>query len=141
MRLFYLGIFTILWLVLGGCATSGTQTLAPFTTDGCSDFPDGTQEHKELWRMCCVARDVKYWAGGTVEERRQADFELRTCVQSVGQAATANVMLVGVRFFGTPWLPTSYRWGYGWPYTHGYKALTPQECAQVAAQKKLQGLD
>jgi hypothetical protein len=34
---------------------------------------------------------------------------------------------------GTPKLPTPYRWGFGWPYSHrsDYALLTPQERAQV----------
>lgn len=141
MRLIYLCIFLGVLFLETGCAYSGPKPLAPFATDGCSDFPDGTREHKDLWRKCCIAHDVKYWAGGTVEERMQADMDLRECVKSVGQTGTSDVMLIGVRFFGTPWLPTSYRWGYGWPYTHGYKALTPEEKTRVEAQKKIQGLN
>jgi hypothetical protein len=40
-------------------------------------------------------------------------------------------MLNGVRVGGTPYLPTSFRWGYGWPYLRGYKVLTAQEKKQV----------
>ena len=30
----------------------------PFTTDGCTWFPDGE------WQSCCVDHDVTYWCGG-----------------------------------------------------------------------------
>ncbi len=117
-------------LLPGSPALAG-ETLRPFTTDGCSDFPDGTQEHKDLWLKCCIAHDQKYWMGGTYEERLKADLELRTCVQSVGEPAIASVMLAGVRVGGSPFWPTRFRWGYGWPYTRGYRALTPEEREQA----------
>ncbi len=102
-------------------------TLKPFTTDGCSEFPNGTLQQKDLWLKCCIAHDKKYWAGGTYDERLQADRELRTCVESVGEPAIAALMLAGVRVGGAPWLNTPFRWGYGWPYGRGYQALTPEE--------------
>lgn len=141
MRLICLCILMGMFFNLSGCRSSGPKFIAPFATDGCSDFPDGTPLHKNLWHKCCTAHDLKYWAGGTFDERYQADLELRACVSSVGEPAIAELMLAGVRVGGSPWWPTSYRWGYGWPYTHGYGALTPEEIEQVNTQKRQQGLD
>jgi len=121
--------------MLAGCQFSGTQAIKPFTTDGCSDFPDGTLAHKSLWLKCCTVHDQKYWAGGGYDDRLSADLDLRACVSSVGEPVIAGLMLAGVRVGGSPWWPTSYRWGYGWPYTHGYKALTAAELEQVKNQK------
>jgi hypothetical protein len=42
-------------------------------------------------------------------------------------------MLAGVRVGGSPYWPTRYRWGYGWPWPRGYAALTPEDRAQVRA--------
>lgn len=109
-------------------------------TDGCSDFPDGTPAHNDLWHKCCVAHDIKYWAGGSYEDRFKADLDLRMCVQSVGESVIADLMLVGVRVGGSPWWPTRFRWGYGWPYTKGYSELTLDEQGQVQKQKEKQGL-
>ena len=128
-------------MLLSGCQSTGGQAIKAFATDGCSDFPDGTLAQRDLWRQCCTAHDLKYWAGGTYDERMQADLDLRACVQSVGNAGVAQTMLLGVRLFGSPWWPTSYRWGFGWPYTHGYTALTPEELEQVRKQKERQGLN
>lgn len=36
-------------------------------------------------------------------------------------------MFTGVRLGGTPYLPTSFRWGFGRPYLRGYKAITAEE--------------
>lgn len=107
--------------------------LQPFESDGCSSFPDGTFQQSELWLSCCTDHDYAYWQGGTYRDRMNADQALRSCVASVGEAEVALIMLVGVRVGGTPFLPTRFRWGYGWPYLRGYKALSDKELEQVEA--------
>ncbi len=123
-------ITTAIFLLAASPAQAEDQ-LKPFTTDGCSEFPNGTPQQKDLWLHCCVAHDKKYWAGGTYDERLQADRELRACVKAVGEPAIAALMLAGVRVGGSPSLNTPFRWGYGWPYGRGYKALTPEEKEQA----------
>lgn len=98
-----------------------------FSSDGCSAFPDGTLEQKELWLDCCRAHDYAYWKGGTFSQRLEADEALEACVAETGEAEVALLMLAGVRVGGTPFLPTEFRWGYGWPFLRGYKALTEEE--------------
>lgn len=110
---------------------TAADELAPFTSDGCSVFPDGTLEQSQLWLSCCTAHDLAYWQGGTAKERLIADEALQQCVATVGEPEIAQLMLAGVRVGGTPYLPTSFRWGYGWPYPRGYKALTYKEKQQV----------
>lgn len=117
-----------LWLVAMPAAADGIK---PFTTDGCSEFPDGNLKHRTLWRECCVAHDRAYWQGGTYEERELADEALRLCVARTGEPQIAALMLAGVRVGGSPYWPTSYRWGYGWPWPRGYRALTAAERALV----------
>jgi len=134
-------IVFVVFFVLSGCQLGGSKTLAPFTTDGCSDFPEGTLGHRDLWHTCCTAHDLHYWAGGTYAQRMQADLELRACVQAVGEPAVAQLMLAGVRVGGSPWWPTRFRWGYGWPYGSGYSELTPAQLEQVRMQKEKQGLN
>lgn len=113
--------------LLSGCQ----QTLKPFTSDGCSSFPNGTLKQSTLWLQCCTAHDRTYWKGGTYDERLDSDKELRMCVSEVGQPGIANLMLAGVRVGGSPIWPTSYRWGYGWPYPKWYGELSPDEVEQV----------
>ena len=127
--------------MLTSCQSAGPKIIAPFTTDGCSDFPDGTRAHKDLWLKCCTAHDLKYWAGGSYDERMQADLELRACVKTVGKPVIADLMLAGVRVGGSPWWPTTFRWGYGWSYTNGYRTLTIEELEQIRKQKEKQGLN
>jgi len=112
-------------------------TLAPFTSDGCSVFPDGTALQQSLWLQCCRAHDYAYWKGGTHDERLAADRALHDCVDQVGEPAIATLMLAGVRIGGTPYLPTRFRWGYGWPWPRGYSALTPAELDQSRQYREL----
>ncbi len=105
--------------------------LKPFTSDGCSAFPDGTVVQNELWLTCCTDHDYAYWKGGTYREREEADLALKECVGAVGEVEIAILMLAGVRVGGTPFLPTSFRWGYGWPYPRFYGELTAEEIEQI----------
>lgn len=116
------------------CQSSFAGELKPFTSDGCSAFPDGTFEQNTLWLNCCIAHDKAYWQGGTYAERLASDQLLEQCVSDIGEPEIAALMLAGVRVGGTPYLPTSFRWGYGWPYPRGYKPLTAEEKQKVEAQ-------
>lgn len=128
------GLRLYLILIATGFGNVSAGDLRPFTTDGCSAFPDGTPEQQSLWAECCISHDLAYWKGGTYDERLVADQELETCVAKLGQPEIAKLMLTGVRFGGSPYFPTSYRWGYGWPYQRGYQALGENERAQVTRQ-------
>jgi len=125
MRIFIYLLFTLV------SVSAQAETIKPFTSDGCSMFPDGTFEQKKLWLSCCTAHDYAYWQGGSYEERLFADEQLQLCVANVGQPQIANLMLAGVRVGGSPYLPTSFRWGYGWSYPRFYKALTAEEKRQI----------
>ena len=118
------------------CHQASAKDLKPFTSDGCSAFPDGTLEQQELWLDCCTAHDLAYWQGGTYEQRLQADMDLQTCVAGVNEPAIAALMLAGVRVGGTPYLPTEFRWGYGWPYLRGYQKITHEEEAKIDHELK-----
>lgn len=120
----------LLIALLSGCAHA--QGLKPFSSDGCSLFPDGDQKDRKRWCVCCLQHDIAYWRGGTEAERQRADEELRTCVtEHTGNVALAETMYLGVRTGGSPMMPTWYRWSYGWNYGRGYTALTDQETAQA----------
>jgi len=110
--------------------------LKAFTSDGCSAFPDGTLEHNELWLKCCTAHDYAYWKGGISLERKEADLALKQCVSSIGEQEIALIMLAGVRIGGSPYFPTQFRWGYGWPYPRSYRALTETELEEVKERSK-----
>jgi hypothetical protein len=115
---------------------ASADQLDPFTSDGCSSFPDGTISQNELWLECCAVHDYAYWKGGTSQHRKVADEALRDCVAGVGEEAIALLMLAGVRVGGTPLLPTKFRWGYGWSYPRFYGELTAEEQEQVAIETR-----
>jgi hypothetical protein len=111
---------------------SAKNTFAPFTTDGCSMFPNRSIVNEKDWCDCCLAHDLAYWRGGSEAERLKADQALRTCVATkTKNDALAETMYLGVRSGGGPQVKTPFRWGYGWPYGRGYKALSESESASV----------
>ncbi len=130
MRLFF---SLIIMLLLASVRLSIASDLRDFKSDGCSLFPDGSIRNPAQWCECCFMHDVAYWRGGTGDDRRQADEDLRTCVfKQTGDKVLAKIMYDGVRAGGHPVFPSWYRWGYGWKYGRGYAPLTGQEWLQVA---------
>jgi hypothetical protein len=125
--------FVFLLIISFTSNSADVEKIKPFTSDGCSIFPDGTLEHKNLWLACCTAHDYAYWQGGTAKQKQDADNALKQCVAKVGQPEIAELMLAGVKVGGNPYLPTPFRWGYGWPYPQEYKALTDEQKQQVEA--------
>ncbi len=106
---------------------SATPRLAPFTSDGCSAFPDGTIEDNTLFLNCCTAHDFAYWQGGTKAQRQAADEDFKVCISELGYPELAEMMYLGVRVGGSPHIPTPFRWGYGWPFPRDYRALSIEE--------------
>lgn len=110
--------------------------LHPFTTDGCSMMLDGLLDDSIHWRLCCVAHDKDYWLGGTEAERRASDELLGACISEMATPLLGDWVKRNVRWGGSPYWPTTYRWGYGWPFwdgltPRGYKELTDDEQAMV----------
>lgn len=138
-RAHYALLFILLTaLILSACACvrppQGTK-LAPFSSDGCSLFPDGTPNDRNKWCDCCQQHDLAYWQGGSADERNQADLALRDCiVQRTGNPALAETIYLGTHAGGHPVFPIWYRWGYGWPYGRGYQPLSKSERGQVQVQ-------
>jgi hypothetical protein len=130
-RSLYLALFLLLTaLSLSSCIgrSSGTSGLVPFTSDGCSLFPDGTAKDRDKWCDCCQNHDRAYWQGGSAEDRDRADATLRDCVLArTNDSQLAEAIHLGVRVGGHPAFPTWYRWGYGWPYGRGYQPLSDQD--------------
>lgn len=133
----YLMALAVLLAALSLASCTGTRPrhskgLVPFASDGCSLFPDGTLNNRNLWCDCCQQHDLAYWQGGSADERSQADVRLRDCVLArTGDPQLAETMYLGARGGGHPAFPTWYRWGYGWPYGRGYAPLSELERLQV----------
>ena len=108
-------LFLPLLLVLGACAVS-EPLLAPsqpFRSDGCTLAPDFN------FSTCCFRHDRDYWCGGTKAQRVEADRALRACIQSAGHPWLDFWYYWGTRLGGVAWLPTPWRWGFGWPWGQG----------------------
>lgn len=123
-----LGLIIVLLLA----SASQANELKPFTTDGCSMWIDGPLEQPNLWRHCCVAHDLDYWKGGSKEQRKKSDEDIQACVKEAQGPGMANYIYTNVRWGGSPYWMSSYRWGYGWDYfdgllPRGYKIPTPEE--------------
>jgi protein tyrosine phosphatase (PTP) superfamily phosphohydrolase (DUF442 family) len=129
-------IIAVLLAVLLLTATASVAAdIRPFSSDGCSLFPDGTFSDRTRWCDCCFDHDLAYWQGGSESDRETADESLRTCVmEKNGDAVLARAMYLGVRAGGHPAFPTWYRWGYGWDYGRGYRPLSKDEQDQVDRQ-------
>lgn len=111
--------------------------LLPFTSDGCSSFPNGIPYKDEnRWLKCCVIHDISYWQGGPAEKRLAADQALKSCVAETGEKTLSEAMYLGVRAGGHALLPTSWKWGYGWTLDRGYAPLSPDDEKQVAERLK-----
>lgn len=125
-------LFACSLLLLCTSANSiATEHITAFATDGCSSFPNGTPAQQHLWLSCCYQHDLAYWQGGTAQDRVAADEQLLQCVAAVGEPEIALLMLAGVRVGGSPYFPTKFRWGYGWPYPRGYRQATHDELQQI----------
>ena len=112
--------------VVTACTTE--SELQPFTSDGCSLFPDSSLISENDWCSCCFEHDLAYWRGGTAAEREQADALLKDCVaEKSGNEALAIMMHEGVKLGGSPYFYNWYRWGYGWGYERKYQVLTTAE--------------
>lgn len=124
-------IYKMIYLLLIISFSATGETIKPFTTDGCSLFPDGNFEDNSKWIECCIRHDYAYWKGGTEHQRALADSELKQCVANLGEEDLSVVMHFGVRLGGQPIFPTWYRWGYGWSYSRGYDPITNEEQQQI----------
>ena len=95
--------------------TTNEITIKEFTTDVCTGLPSTSFDE------CCIAHDRAYWKGGSAKQRLQADVEFKECVERKTQSpVTAEIVYTAVRVGGTPFLPTPWRWGYGWNFGRGY---------------------
>jgi hypothetical protein len=127
-------LLTVAALAALGAGCGQRASIRPFYSDGCTLFPDGKPGDARLWCTCCYRHDIAYWRGGTEAQRHDADVALRSCVlEKTGDPRLAALMYDGVRLGGSPVFLNWYRWGYGWEYGRGYRALAPAEEAQAGA--------
>jgi len=94
----------------------------PFTTDGCSGGMSWVWrkvlKEPPPWEGCCVRHDFAYLKGGSWSKKYFADKLLMNCVWKKGYRLWAILIFLSVSFYGVRWLPTPFRWGYGWKYPY-----------------------
>jgi hypothetical protein len=136
---FLLKIISLCLLMLPFTVSQANE-IKPFKTDGCSMWMDGPPLYPNLWRHCCVAHDLAYWQGGTKEQRSMADNAIQACVLEAAESkGMANYMHGMIRWGGSPYWMSLYRWGYGWNYwekmkPRGYKTPTIKEQIKINEQ-------
>ena len=83
--------------------------LNKFCSDGCTHAPDGTFQKPHEWFMCCTQHDLAYWAGGSPQDKFNADTHLHACLLNTNARPwEANLYLAAVVAFGAS------HWGTGW---------------------------
>lgn len=106
-----------------------------FETDGCSAYPDGnpfTSTHE--WLHCCIAHDMRYWIGGTLEQKKFADEELGKCIEAETTPGHGDLMEAGVAIGGSAHFPTGWRWGYGWNRLMPYQKLSSKNILKATSK-------
>lgn len=111
--------------------TVSHNRLRSFNSDGCSMVADGFL--RSDWVSCCVKHDIEYWMGGSESDKQKADNNLSACVGTQAFPLLGDLFYYGVGIGGSPELPTSWRWGYGWVHNRGYQSRTADEQNKVDA--------
>lgn len=103
-------------------ALRGEVPQVPFSSDGCSCWPDSflkrkgfTVERISLYPGC-FWHDVRYWLGKPGDDlaRLRADSKLMLYVAEVHSIELAELMFDGVRAGGIEELNLPFSWGFGW---------------------------
>ena len=87
-----------------------------FTRDGCTLWPDALFFHD--FKEACLAHDIAYWAGGSVERQHEANVNFRSDVAKTGPLGPALglLMYAGVEYLGDNGVSRTVdsEWVYGW---------------------------
>lgn len=105
--------------------------LKPFFTDGCTLFIDGPKDQPTLWRHCCVEHDLRYWFGGSKDDRDSTDLRLKACVEKAAGANWANLIYYGVRTGRLSPIKNKTQWNWGWKEKRESVPLTTDEISTV----------
>lgn len=100
---------------------SASAAIKPFESDGCSCVPDGPHSDPDRWTPACEEHDRTYWAGGSHRDRLNADRKLKASIKKSGHPFVSEIYFIGTRFGGSPYFPTPWRWGFGYPWPRAYQ--------------------
>lgn len=129
-------ILTLLFVsTFGLVALAETSVPSDFKTDYCTNYPEGPKEDPSAWKHCCLKHDMYFWAGGSKQDRYDADLELKNCIVDAGYPRQARIMYSAVRMGS--YSPVKYpdrRWGNGWKNRAEFKALSLEEIQSIKAE-------
>jgi len=108
--------------------------LKPFFTDGCTLFLEGPKDRPNLWRHCCIEHDLRYWFGGTKDNRDATDLRLKSCIDKVAGSNWARVIYYGVKTGHLSPIKNKTQWNWGWKEKRDYGPLTSDEVSAVKRQ-------
>ncbi|WP_127716847.1 hypothetical protein [Halobacteriovorax sp. HLS] len=114
--------------------TPQVYELKPFETDLCTMFSEETRDGKISWEDCCIKHDLAYWVGGTKDDMKRADLEIRSCVKSKGLSKLSYMMYLGIKIGHLSPIKNKYKWG--WAYPKKAKTYFPISQQQEAIIKK-----
>lgn len=117
------------------CSAWGSDKLIPLETDFCTNFPEGTKENPTQWKHCCMIHDMYFWAGGTKDDRLNADLELRACIADTGAKRIAELMFYSVRLGSySPIKYSKKKWNHGWEGRKDFQRLTSGDIDQIKTE-------
>lgn len=126
---------TGLLLFLSLAVNASESKLIPFETDYCTNYREGTSSNPYQWKHCCLIHDMYFWAGGSKQDRYNADLELKTCIEKTGAFNHARLMFLAVR--AGSYAPIKYskkKWNHGWKGRGNYAALSSEDIDRVEAE-------
>lgn len=114
------------------CWGNNSVSVKPFTTDFCTSYPEGTRSRPDVWKHCCIEHDLYFWAGGSLEERKAADLNLKSCVEKTGEIEQARLIYLAVTIGGSsPIRFKTRQWGNAWSDRPRYLSLTEEETTEI----------
>lgn len=103
-----------------------SKVINPFTTDLCTFYKEGS------WSHCCLKHDLYFWAGGTKDERKDVDLELKECVKQAGGKVNADIIYLGVKLGSlSPLKIKGKQWGNAWSRKVRNTPLNSQDILQL----------
>jgi hypothetical protein len=128
-------ILIVMFLLHLKPAFANDVKLEPFVTDYCTNYPEGTKEEPDLWKHCCLMHDLYFWAGGSKEDRSNADMELKECIEVTGATQIARLVYLAVR--AGSYSPIKYpdkKWSNGWSERPEFLPLSSEELQLIESE-------
>jgi hypothetical protein len=118
-----------------------TSQVAPFETDYCTNYPEGTKEKPDQWKHCCLVHDMYFWAGGNKQNRYDADLELKSCIEATGAIHQSKIMYYAVRIGSySPIKYSKKKWNHGWTQRGSFQTLSVEDIRSIE-KELLSGYD